>query len=150
VILNMDYTADRNTTIIRNPPIFRNITVRNVTGSGAPAAIRIVGMEDSMIRDLRFENITITSTKGVVASNVQDVTFDRVTIVPAQGPAFDFANARRVMIRGAVASAGLECFLRLSGSSSTGVRIQGGDLSGAGQTVLLADGVPEDAVLVVP
>jgi len=150
VILNMDYTADRNATITRKPPVFRNINVRRVTGHGAPVAIRITGMEDSLIRDVRFEDVTITSTRGVVASHIRDVVFDNVVITPAQGPAFDLAHAQGVTLREVRAPSGLENFLRLAGAGSRAVRIEGGDLAGARAPVVLADGAPADAVTIAP
>ena len=150
VILNMDYTADRNATITRKPPVFRNINVRNVTGTGAPVAIRITGMEDSAIRELRFENVAITSTRGVIASHVQDVIFENVSITPAQGPAFDLTNAQRITLRGARASAGSGSFMKLSGAGSREVRIEVSDLSAAQQPFVLAEGAPEGSVVIAP
>lgn len=149
-ILNMDYTADRNATVTRKPPVFRNIHVRKVTGTGAPVAVRITGMADSLIRDVHFEDVTITSTKGVIATHVQDLTFNRVTIAPSQGPAFDLIDARDVVVRAAKSPAGLPSFMKLSGADSRRVRIEASDLSGAAQPFVLADGAPADSVTIVP
>ena len=149
-ILNMDYTADRNATITRKPPVFRNINVRRVTGHGAPVAVRITGMEDSLIQDVHFEDVTIVSKQGVIAKHAQDLVFERTAILPETAPAYDLTNARGVTVRAAMAPAGLSHFMKLSGAGSRDVRIESTDLSQVAQPFVLADGASADSVAIVP
>ena len=148
VILNMDYTADRSQISAGPPPKFRDIHVKNLVCDGAPAAVRIVGLEDSLIENVTFENIDITSTKGVIARWVKGLEFTNVVITPREGAAFDLSDASDVTITGARAAPGAEVFLSLSGESSRDVRIEASDLSGARQAVSLGPDVPSDAVVV--
>lgn len=89
VILNMDYTADRNPVVDTHPPRFRDIHVRNVAAAGAPVAIRIIGMEGSPIENVEFSDIAIVADAGVVAKHARGVSFERVAITPTKGRLWD-------------------------------------------------------------
>jgi hypothetical protein len=148
VIMHMDYGADRNPAASEVAPLFRNIHLKNITGDGAPVAISLTGLEDSLIQNVTFENLAITSTAGVIATNVQGITFDQVKIVPAAGPVFALTNARDVLIRGGQAPAGTTTYLQVEGAGSTGIRIEASDLTAARQSVATGPGVAAGAVVV--
>jgi polygalacturonase len=148
VILNMDYSADRQDVLVKKPPLFRNIHVKNVTADGAPVAIIITGVEESPIQDIHFEDMTITSKQGVVAKNVKELTFKNVKVSSSEGPVFDLTNASGITIDKAVAPKGAKLFLKLQGAGSGNVVIQSSDLSGMKQPIQLDVHVPKNAVTV--
>jgi hypothetical protein len=124
VIMNMDYTADRAKATNVRSPLFRNIHLKNITADGAPVAIRLTGLEDSLIQDVTFTDMTIASTQGVIAEHVQGLRFERVRITPAKGPAFSLTNARDILIRDSlVASAAT---VTVGGAGSSGIVIESG------------------------
>lgn len=130
-ILNMDYGSDRNKPTASKPPVFRNMQFENITGDGAPTAILIQGMADSPIENIRFVNVTINSTKGVVASFVKALVFDNVQVAPARGPVFKLTDAAEITIKHSVAPKGTELFLQLGGRTSRAVTLESCDLSAA-------------------
>jgi len=148
VILNMDYSSDRQTILKETPPRFRNMRFENITGEGAPTAILITGMETSPIENIHFANMTITSTKGVVASNVKGLTFDKVNVTPSKGTVFDLNNAFGISIQHAIAPKNTEVFLKLAGTNSADVRIEASDLTAAKQKFVTGAGVSGNAVIV--
>jgi polygalacturonase len=145
-ILNMDYGSDRNQTVGQKPPVFRNMQFENITGDGAPTAILIQGLADSPIENIRFVNTTIRSTKGVVANYAKGLVFDNVQVTPVQGAVFDLNEVSGAVIRKSNPPQGAEMFLKLSGKSSRGVRMEGCDLAGAKQKFTLGEGVSAEAV----
>jgi polygalacturonase len=147
-ILNMDYGSDRNQAATQKPPVFRNMQFENIAGDGAPTAILIQGMADSPIENIRFMNMTLRSTKGVVANYAKGLVFDNVQITPAQGAVFDLNEVSGVTIRKSNSPRGMENFLKLSGKSSRGVRVEACDLAGAKQKFTLGEGVSADAVVI--
>jgi hypothetical protein len=100
VIMNMDYTADRNQPIATKPPVFRNIQIKDVVGEGAPVAIRLTGLDDSPIENISFENMTIASTQGVKLTHVKNISFKNVIVTPKSGPIFELIDARNVLVDG--------------------------------------------------
>lgn len=148
VILNMDYSSDRQTLLNEAPPVFRNMRFEHITADGAPMAILIQGMERSPIQDIQFADMTIKSTRGIVANFAKGLTFENVQVTPSRSPVFEFSNAVSIAIQGSVAPAGTDVFLKLAGTNSQGVRIEKGNLSGAKKPYVTADGVSTNAVIV--
>jgi polygalacturonase len=148
VILNMDYGSDRQALGMETPPVFRNMRFENITGDGAPTAILIQGMASSPVQDIQFVNMTIKSTKGIVANFAQGLTFENVQITPAKGPVFDLSSASAITIEKSVAPAGTDVFLKLAGTNSGGIRIVASDLSGAKQPFVTGAGVATNAVTI--
>lgn len=148
VILNMDYGSDRNKPIASKPPVFRNMQFDNITGDGAPTAILIQGMADSPIENIRFVNMTIKSTKGVVANFVRGLVFDKVQVTPTGGPVFKLTDAADITIKGSVAPKATELFLQLGGRTSRAVTLESCDLTGAAKPFVVgADLKPEEVVI---
>jgi polygalacturonase len=104
VIMNMDYTADRNAPIAKKPPVFRDIHIKDVTADGAPIAIRLTGVDDSPIENITFENMTIASKQGVKLSHVRNITFKNVKVTPKTGQVFELIDARDVLVDGVPAN----------------------------------------------
>jgi polygalacturonase len=137
VILNMDYGSDRQKLTKTTPPVFRNMQFENITGDGAPTAILIQGLADSLIENIRFVNMTIKSTKGVVANFAKGLVFDNVQVTPAGGPVFKLTDAQDITITKSVAPKGTELFLQLGGRTSRAVTLEECDLSGAAKPFVL-------------
>lgn len=148
IILNMDYSADHSQVTTPSVPVFRNMHFENITGDGAPTAILIKGMEQSPITNISFHNMTITSTKGIVADHVQRLMFHKVNVTPSEGPAFRLSNATDISIQESLGPQGSQVFLRLEGKSSRDVVIEACDLSGVKTPFVTGDGVDPNAVTV--
>lgn len=101
VILNMDYGADRNPAVKDAfLPRFRNIHVSDVAASGAPVAIRIIGMPDSIIENVTFADVAIVSEKGVLAKHAKGITFERVAISHSKGDLWDLESVSGITVDG--------------------------------------------------
>ena len=148
VILNMDYSSDRQTILKETPPVFRNMRFENITGDGAPTAILIQGMASSPIQDIQFVNLAIKSTKGVIANHAQGLAFENVQVTPAKGPVFDLSDASDITIEKSVAPAGTDVFLQLAGKNSSGILIEASNLTAAKKPVVTGDGVATNAVTI--
>ena len=144
-ILNMDYSADRNQLKNEAPPRFRNITIRNVTGTGAPVALRVEGLDDAPIENFVLERLDIASKAGIVANHVRGLTVRDSVLKPQEGPVFALTNATDVTIAGVKSPAG-ETFLRLSGAASGRVIIERTDLKEFRHAIVTTPEVPANAV----
>jgi len=145
-ILNMDYGSDRNKPIASKPPVFRNMQFENITGDGAPTAILIQGLDDSPIENIRFVNMTVKSTKGVVVNYAKGLIFDNVQVTPVGGPVFKFTDAADIVVKSSVAPKGTKVFLQLNGTGSHGVTLESCDLSQAAKGFVVDAGVSPEEV----
>lgn len=147
-ILNMDYSSDRQKLTKAAPPVFRNMQFENITGDGAPTAILIQGMAESLIENIRFKDMTIKSTKGVVANFAKGLVFDNVQVTPTNGPVFKLMDAADITIKKSTAPKGTEIFLQLGGRTSRSVTLESCDLSEAKQkSVVGADLKAEEVII---
>ena len=72
-----------------NPPAkvlvaVRNVQLINISGDAKNAGI-MYGLPDSPIRDVRFENCTISTQKGLEVQNVNDVDFSGLKLTVKEG-----------------------------------------------------------------
>lgn len=148
IIFNMVYGADTRQAMTEKAPVFRNFDIRNVTCEGASTAILMRALEDSPVENIKLENITIKSKRGVVCNNVRNIVFDNVQVIPEEGSLYSLTNGSDVTIRGAVAPDGTDVFLEVAGRSSSNIRVLQSDLSSAATPVLTGKEVPEGTVIV--
>jgi unsaturated rhamnogalacturonyl hydrolase len=68
-------------------PTVRNVVIENVTGRKAPRVLSIVGIEKSIIENIRVENCTFHGVEGAdLLAYSGDVTYKNVTVEPAKKP----------------------------------------------------------------
>lgn len=73
----------------RGTPVFRNITVRNVTAKNCGSAGRLVGLPESPLRDITLENIDLQARSGFTIRHAVGLHFHNVTLngEPISAPA---------------------------------------------------------------
>jgi len=100
VILNMDYSSDKRAITDPAAPTFRNIHLRKVAATGAPVAVRITGMESSIIRDVTFDEVAFVAERGVLATHAENITFTRSALSATKGRLFELTSATGVTFNG--------------------------------------------------
>ena len=70
-------------------PRFHNITIENLTATGAKQASLIMGLPESPIKKLVLKNVHISATKGMYLQQAQ-VTESDVVITPSSGPSTEY------------------------------------------------------------
>ena len=147
VILNMDYSADKNAAANDKSPVFRDMCFERIRGDGAPVAIRITGEPDSPIENIRFRNLTLAARRGVIAHHAKGLCFEVVRIDPKDGPLLELGAANGIDLARVTSSSTPKEFLKVSGEGSAGIRISGSPA--AKGRIALGKNVAEDAVTVV-
>ena len=66
-------------------PVFRNITIKNLTATSTKEAGLIVGLPESLVENLVLENINLTATEGLTIANAKGIQLRRVQINAAKG-----------------------------------------------------------------
>jgi hypothetical protein len=67
-------------------PIFRNITISNLTASSPSSAGSIVGLPECAISNVAFTDIHITAPRGLTLRNAHKVEFKNSSIKTQKGP----------------------------------------------------------------
>jgi hypothetical protein len=132
---------------------FRNIHVENLASWGGVRSIEISAYAERPAENLTLENVSVSADFGLTLENADGVTLTKVNILPNSGdgtdidPVMTILNSRDVTVSGARAFAGTNTFLRVEGGQSSGIRLHDNDLSRAARDVVIAKGVPADAVV---
>jgi polygalacturonase len=72
--------------VTEHTPMFHDITIENVTATGAKRAAVIMGLPESPIKNLILRNVNISAASGMTIQNAQ-ITEDKVVVTPATGVA---------------------------------------------------------------
>ncbi|MFZ4726731.1 MAG: glycoside hydrolase family 28 protein [Paludibacter sp.] len=73
IIMDMLYTKMPIEPVSERTPIFRNINISNITGSGVMIPIKIRGLEESPISNITFTNINIDGKQKCVFQNCNNI-----------------------------------------------------------------------------
>jgi polygalacturonase len=71
--INQVLTAEQATS--EDVPEFRNMYVKNVTCVGAGIGLKIEGLENKPIHGLTFENVAVTSKRGITVKAAENIKF---------------------------------------------------------------------------
>jgi polygalacturonase len=76
--------GDQGQPVTEHTPRFHDITIEDVTATGAKSAGVVMGLPEAPIKNLVMKNVNIAAQTGMTISNAQ-VTEENVTITPATG-----------------------------------------------------------------
>jgi polygalacturonase len=77
---------DAGQPVTEHTPKFHDITIENVTATGAKRAAVIMGLPESPVKNLVMKNVSISAAVGMTVSNAQ-ITQENMVITPASGEA---------------------------------------------------------------
>jgi polygalacturonase len=77
---------DPGQTVTEHTPKFHDITIENVTATGAKRAAVIMGLPESPVKNLVLKNVSISAATGMTLQNAQ-IKQENVTITPSSGEA---------------------------------------------------------------
>ncbi|MCG1021852.1 glycoside hydrolase family 28 protein [Sutcliffiella horikoshii] len=80
-------------------PIFRDITIQNITCSGAKRAILLKGLPEKPLQNLLFKDIYIKAKYGIYGSNVHNTDFSNVEVDVLLGNPFELEDCQGVTRR---------------------------------------------------
>jgi DNA sulfur modification protein DndE len=102
-------------------PQFRDIYIENVICQGARQAIALQGLPEMPIRGIHLANISITAENGVVCTDAQDITLNKVEILNSRGPVISLVNSRDVSVDRLAYAAGAAAVIKASGPNNAAV-----------------------------
>ncbi|MBN2610968.1 MAG: glycoside hydrolase family 28 protein [Bacteroidales bacterium] len=129
-------------------PEFSRFFLKNIYCHSAKTAMELTGMEEMPLKDFYFENIVISADKGIVATDVENSSFDNVKILPSSGPVFMLNNARQINITSCPLADEEGVFLSVSGEKTSGIVISETPLPKTGTVIQFAEDMDKKSVVV--
>lgn len=131
-------------------PQFRDFVIRNVVCNGAATAVMVKGLPEMPVKSIALENVSITSTRGIVLIDAEGIGFTQCRIVPRKGPVVSVLDSRDVTLTGGAYPADVDLFLSVEGEKTANVRLKGVDTGAAREAVRIGGNTTSDAVSRTP
>jgi polygalacturonase len=132
------FDAEQAMPVSEKTPQFKNIFISEVIARGAAQAVELLGLPEMPLHGIELKNVSISSEKGLIAVNADQVKLVDVKILPQKGPVLAFHNSTDITIERAGYPAETEAFLALSGSKTAKINLIKTNLLDAKKEVKLA------------
>lgn len=93
---NVDNEDAERLQVTEETPEFKNIVIKNIVCMGAGKAIQVTGLPELPINNIYFDNMVITSEKGIECVNAMDLFFRNLKLKIKKKPELMFNNCKRV------------------------------------------------------
>jgi polygalacturonase len=129
-------------------PRFQNIYMKNIVCVGADKAIHMQGLPEMPIKNINFENVTISAKNGVTCIEADDIKFKNVKITLAVYPVFKLYNSRNFIMEQVNLQDLGQVFMELKGARTEKIHLKGLDKAGINEKVQLGKNVKPNAVII--
>lgn len=171
IVLNLFYSNVPAEPVSERTPIFRNIHISDLTGSEVNSACKVLGIEEMPIDNISFSNINIDAETGFEIDKASNVMLNDIqvnakigapfkisdsrefrinnvfTVKPnSEKPVIEMTNVKDIFIRGCFPVAGNQTFLKLDGSGTDNVILNGNHLDRLSMPVMKGTDVKNEAL----
>lgn len=105
-------------------PVFKNITIRNLTCKGAQHAIFLQGLPEQNLENITLENINIEADKGMTCIDASGVTIKGMRLITKDPAIMTIINSRNIDIQMLDIPEGEQYFIDLKGKRSSDINIR--------------------------
>jgi DNA sulfur modification protein DndE len=150
-----DYGATANLTQMKSEsvneftPRFQNFSIKNIVCDGASQAILITGLPELPIRDIIFQNIFISSDKGISIFNADSIVVKDVDINCNTGSVVSVVQSKNIILEKLRYLKGSEVFLSVNGNKTANIQLTNIDLSFAKKDIEFDTDVDHNVVKVM-
>ena len=105
-------------------PVFKDITIKNITCRNANKAMCFIGIPEMNIQDIKIENATITALYGAELSESTNIKFENVKLNIEEGPALILENVKDFTATSLDYQVNVPEAISISGDKSENINIQ--------------------------
>ena len=105
-------------------PVFRDITIKNITCRNANKAMYFIGIPEMNIQNIKIQNATITAMYGAELSESTNITFENVHLNIEKGPALILENVKDFTTPGLTYQANVADAISITGTRNKNIKIQ--------------------------
>lgn len=113
---------DQELLVTEETPEFRNIHIKDIVCIDVNKAINIDGLPELPISNISFDNLCITSNKGIKCSEIKDVKFNKIRIRTKESPIFSFNNSCNVELLNIESVGGVDISIDIKGPKSCNIQ----------------------------
>ena len=94
IVINMFYSSSTVVPRSKTPPVFRNITIRNVTCERVDVAVDIRGLPEQPVSNVVLEHLHIQAVNGVHCQDVDGLTLNDISGSVEKKPLLNYENVQ--------------------------------------------------------
>jgi polygalacturonase len=79
-------------------PVFRNITIKNLTCKGAYQAVFLQGLPEMNLQNIRLDNIDIEADNGLTCIDADSISINGMRLITKNSPAISLLNCQNIKI----------------------------------------------------
>ena len=116
-------------------PQFKDFYIQNITCKGAETGIMLRGLPEMPIKDIAIENVNISSNKGLVCIEAENISLKNVGLFTKSETVMQIQNANKINVDKLSFTANKKLLLHLSGANSKNIVIQNTQVSNAQKNI---------------
>ena len=121
---NTETTTGEIPPVSEETPLFRNISIKNLTCKGASQAIYLQGLPELNLENIIFENIDIEADNGLTSIDANGISIKGMRLITKNLPALSFINSLNVNIEKLDVAENQKPYIDIKGKKSTNISIR--------------------------
>lgn len=110
--------------VTEETPVFRNISIRDITCRGALEAVFMQGLPEMNLENVTLENIEIQADGGITCIDATGIKMKGVRLITGAGPLVRFINCSDVDVRGLLDIKQEDKHIEISGEKSGNIVVE--------------------------
>ena len=110
--------------VTEETPLFRNITIRNITCRGAQQAAYLQGLPELNLKNITLENLDITAENGLTCIDSKDVTIRNLRLHIEKMPLLRIINSSNVSVSNFVIPDEKDNLIEVRGEKSGNITVE--------------------------
>jgi len=128
-------------------PIFKDFYIDSIFCAGAKSASSIVGLPEMPIQNIRISNSYISSEIGAETEFAKNISFDNVEISVTKGPVFNIDESSGFVLNKISFPRSAGSFMNISGKYSKSISIENTDLKNLKTPIIYSEDADKNSVL---
>lgn len=121
---NTETTTGEIPPVSEETPLFRNISIKNLTCKGASQAIYLQGLPELNLENIILENIDIEADNGLTSIDANGISIKGMRLITKNLPALSFINSLNVNIEKLDVAENQKPYIDIKGKKSTNITIR--------------------------
>ena len=114
--------------ISEETPLFRNITIKNVTCKGAREALFLQGLPEQNLENIHFENIDIEADNGITCIDASGILINNMRLISKAPEVINLYNSSNIDIQKIDIPDNLAQYIKIKGNKSSKITIRSENL----------------------
>jgi polygalacturonase len=134
--------------VTEETPQFKDIEVKNIFCRGAETAVKIIGLPEMTVKNIKFDNMVISANKGFIFVDTEDIVLKNINATINKGSIISCFNSKNMFLENFSKTNDIETFIMIDGERSKNIKIQQGEMTLNKEQINLGKTVSSDVLII--